>query len=125
MYCKKCGSLLDDDAVVCPNCGVPTDNYYASAAPIFKRTNGLGIAGFVISLLSIVLGYLYCIPSIIAFALSLAGHLNRKNCTNANGLALAGIIISVATFVFWLIILIIAAVIYFSSPTTPGTLPVY
>ncbi len=88
MYCKKRGSLLDDDAVVCPNCGVPTDNYYASASPTLKHTNGLGIAGFVISRLSIVLGYIYCISGIIAFALSLAGYLNRKNCTNANGLAL-------------------------------------
>ena len=28
MYCKNCGTQLDDRAVICPHCGVPTDNYY-------------------------------------------------------------------------------------------------
>lgn len=27
MYCKKCGNLMDDTAVLCPSCGAPTDNY--------------------------------------------------------------------------------------------------
>lgn len=29
MYCKNCGAQIDDRAVVCPHCGVPTDNYAA------------------------------------------------------------------------------------------------
>lgn len=28
MFCKNCGSRLDDNAVVCPHCGCPTDNFY-------------------------------------------------------------------------------------------------
>ena len=27
MYCKKCGKEIDDEAVVCPNCGCATENY--------------------------------------------------------------------------------------------------
>lgn len=27
MYCTKCGNELDDAAVICPKCGVPTENY--------------------------------------------------------------------------------------------------
>lgn len=27
MYCTKCGNELDDAAVICPKCGVPTANF--------------------------------------------------------------------------------------------------
>lgn len=26
MYCRNCGEFIDDQAVVCVHCGVPTDN---------------------------------------------------------------------------------------------------
>lgn len=35
MFCKNCGSQIDDRAVVCPNCGTPTENY----APQTGKTN--------------------------------------------------------------------------------------
>jgi TM2 domain/zinc-ribbon domain len=27
MYCSNCGAQIDDRAVICPKCGVPTKNY--------------------------------------------------------------------------------------------------
>ena len=27
MYCSKCGTQIDDEAIVCPKCGCPTKNY--------------------------------------------------------------------------------------------------
>lgn len=27
MFCKKCGKEINDDALICPNCGAGTDNY--------------------------------------------------------------------------------------------------
>lgn len=27
MYCSKCGKEIDNEAVICPHCGVPTANY--------------------------------------------------------------------------------------------------
>lgn len=27
MYCKNCGKQIADEAVICPDCGVPTDNF--------------------------------------------------------------------------------------------------
>ena len=33
MFCSKCGAQIDDAAVVCPNCGVPTPNYQQNAQP--------------------------------------------------------------------------------------------
>ncbi|MFV0402111.1 MAG: NINE protein [Oscillospiraceae bacterium] len=32
MYCNKCGKEIDDQAVVCPGCGVATANYQAQQA---------------------------------------------------------------------------------------------
>lgn len=29
MYCKNCGQQIDNNAVVCPHCGVATENYKA------------------------------------------------------------------------------------------------
>ena len=37
MYCKNCGEKLDDMAGVCPKCGCPTDNFYASGNGGGKR----------------------------------------------------------------------------------------
>ena len=28
MFCPKCRAKIDDEAVVCVHCGVPTPNYY-------------------------------------------------------------------------------------------------
>ena len=28
MYCAKCGTQIDDAAVICPQCGCPTENFH-------------------------------------------------------------------------------------------------
>ncbi|MCD7722613.1 MAG: NINE protein [Clostridiales bacterium] len=39
MFCSKCGAQIDDQAVVCPQCGVPTSNYHqAPAEPVQQPT---------------------------------------------------------------------------------------
>lgn len=39
MYCTKCGNELDDAAVICPKCGVPTANYFAAQQPTPEQPN--------------------------------------------------------------------------------------
>lgn len=81
MYCRNCGQQIDDQAVICPHCGVPTQNM----AQTGQKTNTLAVVGLVLSFFVSIAG-LIC--SIIA----------RKQCIERNeggaGLALAGIIIS-------------------------------
>ena len=93
MFCKNCGKEIDDKAVICPNCGVAVEREAPAAPP---KTNTLAIVGFVLSFFVAIAG-LVC--SIIA----------RKQCKERGeggaGLALAGIIISIAEMVI--------AVIYF------------
>lgn len=64
MFCKKCGAELDDEAVVCPKCGVATDNYQkptgnAQSVQYVPQGNGMAIAGFVCSFFFPILGWIF------------------------------------------------------------------
>lgn len=103
MFCKNCGKEIDDGAVVCPNCGVATENMAkvsAPAAPAQKNT--IAIVGFVLSFFT----------SLIGLIVSIVGLVNAKKPEyngDGKGFAIAGIIISSIETV--LIIIIYAAVI--------------
>ena len=133
MYCRKCGKEIDDEAVVCPHCGVlavrngaprfygqpaqqpvqPVQNYNAPVQqpvqiiqqPVQpteqKSTNGLGVAGFVIGLISLIFGMYLCIPSVAAFIFSVFAVINRKRYKSCNGLAIAGLVISSISLAVW------------------------
>lgn len=47
MFCKNCGKEINDNAVVCPECGVATDKLQQQTAPAAAptKTNGWAIAG--------------------------------------------------------------------------------
>lgn len=106
MYCNNCGKEIDDNAFVCPHCGVKTVSQRNEIVLVEdKKVNGLGIAGFVVSLVSLLLGF-YMICSIVGLVLSIVGVCRRKKYTSCNGLAIAGLVIGCVSTVFWLIMLI-------------------
>ena len=60
MYCKNCGANLDNQAVVCPYCGVATDNLYAVPVEEPKKEgNGMALAGFICSFFVPLLGWIF------------------------------------------------------------------
>lgn len=81
MFCKYCGKELDEHAAFCPNCGAKNDTVGETAARATVnetaaanhsapsddkgKANKLGIAGFVVSLISLGLEYYYAIASIV------------------------------------------------------------
>lgn len=110
MFCKNCGKEIDDNAVVCVHCGVATD--VATTSAVKKKVNGMGIAGFVVSLLSLWLGVYFCIVSIVGLVLSIVGMVMRKNHNSCNGLAVAGLVIGIISTVIWgLVWMIVGSVI--------------
>ena len=150
MYCTHCGKQINDEAVVCPNCGVPTgntgfdkantgyqqpsgyqqptggyqqpNNYYQpkgymqgnQPAPQPVIRNVCGIIGFVFGLASLYFGLYMCITCIIALVLSIVGMVNRKKCNSCNGLTIAGLVLSIISFVIWGIVwLIFGSMIFF------------
>lgn len=96
MYCKNCGREINDNAVVCPHCGVQVKAMSSSESKSGENT--IAIVGFVFSFLIALVG-LIC--SIIGYKKSVNEGAPYK------GLALAGIIISVISMVLALIITII------------------
>lgn len=125
MFCKSCGNQLDDNAVICPHCGVPTDKMNGFAATTnsstgttTKQTNICAILGFSFSLAFWVLdfipfiNYLSFALLIAAFVLSIVGISNaNKKDQNLKGLAIAGLVISCVTLFLLIIGLILVFVV--------------
>ena len=108
MFCQKCGSQIENGDAFCQVCGtrvgVPVQQpmpgpYY----PQQQESNGLAIAGFVLS---------FFFP-LVGLILSIVGYSKAKYLNNSGkGLALAGIIISsiaIVTAIIVIIILVVAA----------------
>ena len=59
MFCTNCGSQIDDNAVVCPHCGVPTENYNVNRgmAPMYNDAPSAGFAvlGFIFPVIGLIL----------------------------------------------------------------------
>lgn len=125
VFCVYCGSKLDSAAKFCPNCGgaVPPDKPVQPVQPVqpqgnepsrdgVKRVNGFGIAGFILSLISLCT---FSIPLYIlvigaAFGLSLTGVILRKKYQGVYGLAIAGLVIS-SVIIFIVLLLAFLTVI--------------
>ena len=114
MYCKNCGKEVNDNAVICPNCGVGTDNYNKSVN-VPEQKNTLALVGFILSFFVNVAGL---VISIIAYKNA------KKPEYNGDGknFALAGIIISAVSMGISLISGIITSMFWFSLIMS---LPVY
>ncbi len=67
MFCKNCGKEIDDNAYVCPYCGVRTETTSVTGQ---SATNGFAIAGIIISVASWVI---YIILYVTVFAAMFAG----------------------------------------------------
>lgn len=118
-FCIYCGSKLESKVKFCSNCGgavqpqkpvQPVQPVQSTPVQDNKRLNGFGIAGFVLSIIS-----LFAVSSPIqillvgaAFGLSLTGVIVRKKYQGVYGLAIAGLVISsVALFIDIIVMIII------------------
>lgn len=98
-FCTNCGNELDDRAIMCPKCGIALTQTVANSGQ--TQSNGMAIAGFVLSFFIPLLGLIF----------SIIGLKRSKETNNGKGLSTAGIIISCVTMV----ITIIMGIISFSA----------
>lgn len=95
-FCTNCGNELDDRAIMCPKCGIALTQTVANSGQ--TQSNGMAIAGFVLSFFIPLLGLIF----------SILGLKKSKETNTGKGLSTAGIIISCITMVITLIIGIIS-----------------
>ena len=97
MFCKNCGKEIDDSAVVCPNCGVATENM-SKSTPVPAQKNTIALVGFILALLGF---------NLIALILSIVGLTNSKKpeyAGDGKGFAIAGIVIACIYIGFFIIL---------------------
>ena len=101
MFCKNCGKEVNDEAVVCTNCGVMIKDIPSQTQKSNGEENAIGLVGFILSFFVTIAG-LIC--SIIGYKKA------RDEGAKYKGLSLAGIIISsvsigmgVLAILFWIV----------------------
>ena len=105
-FCMNCGYNLNQGSQVNNNTNIPQPgvNVYQNSVPtqqVNNYSNGMGIAGFVISLVSLIL----CCGSLswLSIIFSIIGMKNAKQHNGAgNGLSIAGLVISIVGLVIFL-----------------------
>ncbi len=116
MYCKYCGQPIGETDVFCMHCGMQLTNAesdpqknIASETPNKKPLNTLGLAGFIVSTISLIFltvfgvtGFLGLIAGLVLSAVGLA----RRDQYSQNGFAIAGIVIGAVGLFFCLLILL-------------------
>lgn len=92
-FCSNCGTEIVDGANACSNCGTLVNKPQVTNVNVSNQpTNGFAIAGFVLSLVSLV-----CCgtTSVLGLIFSIIGLVQSKKMNgNGKGLAIAGIVIS-------------------------------
>jgi len=122
MFCPNCGAQNPDNANVCMNCGnalqqqAPVQPMYQQPMyqqpmqPVAVPGKGLGVAGMILGILSLVF---FCIPyigfplSVVSLILSIVGKAKAGSAGQSNGMAIAGLICSIISLALNLILLII------------------
>ncbi len=108
-FCPYCGRLLKTSAPVYTYAPVQP-----VALPQKKPVNGLGIAAFVLGIVSLLLGFYLFVASIVGIVLGAIGVARRKKY-RLNGLAIAGLVMSCVACAIWFFIWIFSLFFFTSS----------
>ncbi len=97
-FCSNCGNEVADEAVICPKCGVSVSQNTAVSNNNNGTSNGMAIAGFILSFFVPLLGLIF----------SILGLKKVKETNKGKGLSTAGIIISSIALFITLIMIIVS-----------------
>ena len=107
MFCRNCGKEIHDSALVCPNCGVPTDNMQNQVqVPVAQQKHTFAIIGFIFSFFGSLLGLIFSI-------MGLSNSKKPEYAGDGKALSIAGIIISCISTVVYMILYFVISVAYY------------
>ena len=116
MFCANCGKEIPEDSNICPYCGAVVSsqpNYVEtppsqegiqqqSQTPVEKTFSKSCIAGFVLSLVGLIIAALPCgIMSVYFCSVALKNF--NPEINKSNGLAIAGLVIGIIDIVFGIV----------------------
>lgn len=115
MVCKNCGTQYDDRFVACPLCGAPKTFPVAyqqqPPQPVQADSNGMAIAGFILSLLGFLTVGMSFILQLLGLIFSCLGLSKAKKLYGRNkGISIAGIVLGVLAFVPAIIIILVVII---------------
>lgn len=88
MYCKNCGELIDDNAYVCPKCGVLTNN------ELKKQSTDVSV---ILGIIAICIGIFIPIVAWVCGGIGLS-QANKINSKSGKILNIIGLILGSITF---------------------------
>ncbi len=100
-YCTKCGKELKNEDIFCGYCGnqMIEETEDGEKVVTVSKTNGLAVAGFVVSLASLLISF-WGITSVVGIILSaVALSQIKKTNESGKGLAVAGLIIGIVSVI--------------------------
>ncbi len=103
-FCPNCGKEVNENAVICVNCGVALNNQ--NIVDETNKTNSLAVAGFVTSIVSLIIN-LWGLVGLISLILSVIGLVQISNKQEkGKGLAIAGTIIGFISIIYAAVVII-------------------
>ena len=117
MFCYNCGKIIDEKDNYCRYCGVKTRKYEETEQVVLvsenqldkKKFSGFSIAGFVLSLIGLLVAGIPCAILGVIFS-SVALKELRTDEKRGKGLAIAGLVISIIAITFYIIMLVLVSV---------------
>lgn len=104
-FCPNCGNEVEENADICLKCGFKMQNTNSiSNNTSSKNSNGMAVAGFILSFFFALLGLIF----------SIIGLKKSKETNSGKGLSIAGIIISCINMIIGVIIVAISGLTVFS-----------
>lgn len=108
-FCANCGAELREGSDICLNCGKMINNSTTevnTTTTVSTKTNGLAVAGFVVSLCSLLINFAGLVGATGAILSSVGlAQLKKKN-EKGFGLALTGIIVGGFSVIYGIFTLI-------------------
>ena len=102
MFCKNCGSQIDDNAVACPHCGIATDNFYMNRgiAPSYNDAPSGGFA---------VLCFFFPVIGLILYIIWRdTMPMRARSCGKG---AITGVIVEVVLVIILVVLMVVASIL--------------